>query len=69
MVELSGGPHIRVPHALLGALTIIILFLTMISGMAKEKVRPPKLYLRTLHIALGIITFLFLIATIILADV
>jgi len=65
MVELSGGPHIRVPHALLGITTISLLVLTIILGYAKEKVRPPRLYLRTVHIASGLVTLLFLVVTII----
>jgi hypothetical protein len=69
MVGLSGGPHIRVGHAVIGITTIALLVLTIILGYAKEKVRPPKLYLRTIHIALGVITILFLIATILSADV
>jgi hypothetical protein len=69
MVGLSGGPHIRVGHAIIGITTIVLLVLSIILGYAKEKVRPPKLYLRTIHIALGIITILFLIATILSADV
>jgi hypothetical protein len=69
MVELSGGPHIRVGHAVIGIVTIALLALTISFGYAKEKVRPPKLYLRTIHIALGIITILVLIATILSADV
>jgi len=69
MVGLSGGPHIRVGHAVIGITTIALLVLTISFGYAKEKVRPPKLYLRTIHIALGIITILFLVATILSADV
>jgi hypothetical protein len=66
MVELSGGPHIRVPHAALGITTIALLVLTILLGYAKEKVRPPRLYLRTVHIVSGLITILFLVLTIIL---
>jgi hypothetical protein len=69
MVGLSGGPHIRVGHAVIGITTIALLVLTISFGFAKEKVRPPKLYLRTIHIALGIITILFLIVTLLSADV
>jgi len=65
MVELSGGPHIRVPHALLGITTIALLVLTIILGYAKEKVRPPRVYLRTVHIASGLVAILFLVLTII----
>jgi hypothetical protein len=64
MVELSGGPHIRVPHALLGIITILLLFLTLLFGIAKERIRPPKLYLRTVHLSLGLVTVLFLILAI-----
>jgi hypothetical protein len=66
MVELSGGPHIRVPHAALGITTIALLVLTILLGYAKEKIRPPRLYLRTVHIAAGLVTILFLVITIIL---
>jgi hypothetical protein len=69
MVEISGGPHIRVGHAVIGITTIALLVLTILLGYAKEKVRPPKLYLRTVHIISGIVTILFLIATILSADV
>jgi Eukaryotic cytochrome b561 len=69
MVGLSGGPHIRVGHAVIGITTIALLVLSISFGYAKEKVRPPKLYLRTIHFALGIITILFLIATIFSVDV
>lgn len=65
MVEISGGPHIRVFHALLGITTIALLVLTIILGYAKEKIRPPRLYLRTVHIASGLVTLLFLVVTII----
>jgi cytochrome b561 len=66
MVELSGGPHIRVPHAALGITTLALLVLTILLGYAKEKIRPPKLYLRKVHIAAGLVTILFLVVTIII---
>jgi hypothetical protein len=66
MVQLSGGPHIRVSHAGIGVLTVVLLILTILLGYAKEKVRPPRLYLKTVHIISGLVTLLFLVFTIIL---
>jgi hypothetical protein len=66
MVAISGGPHIRVPHAASGVFTIVLVFLTLFLGVARERVRPPRPYLRTIHLSLGLITVLFLTGTIIL---
>lgn len=39
MVQLSGGPHIRVPHAFLGLSTLILLLLMPILGQAIFRIR------------------------------
>jgi hypothetical protein len=64
MVGISGGPHLRVPHAFLGVVTIFLLILTLALGLARERIRPPKLYLRTVHLIFGLVTVLFLILSI-----
>ena len=64
MVETSGGPHIRVPHAALGVFTLLLLVATLLIGIGREKIRPPKPSLRTIHLIVGLATALFLLVTI-----
>jgi len=42
MVQSSGGPHIRVPHAILGLSTLILLLLMPVLGQAIFKIRDKK---------------------------
>lgn len=66
MVQSNGGPHIRVPHAILGLTTLLLLLLMPILGQAMFRVRDKKKipFLKKLHRYAGRLTALMFTATI-----
>jgi hypothetical protein len=50
MVQASGGPHLRVPHGIFGAITIVVGFLTGAGGLITTKARSHRKQLRTIHL-------------------
>lgn len=67
MVSSTGGPHIRVPHALLGIATLAFLLTMPFLGMAIFKLKDKNTIakLKKAHRALGRLTALMLAITIV----
>lgn len=49
MVSLSGGPHIRVPHAYLGLLILAVLLATVSLALLRKRARPHTLQVIAAH--------------------
>lgn len=64
-VAATGGPHLRVSHALLGAFTIAVAVLTAATGFLREHSTHRKGQLRTVHLWTGRVSIVLVIATII----
>lgn len=66
MVQESGGPHIRVPHAILGSTTLVLFIIMPILGQVIFKIRDRKkiLLLKKVHRYAGRLTALLFTATI-----
>jgi hypothetical protein len=64
MVSLSGGPHIRVPHAYLGLLILVVLVLTISLALLRTRVRPHTMQILTAHRWMGRTLLLLMAANI-----
>lgn len=53
MVQASGGPHLRVPHGISGAVTVVLGFLTGIGGLITTKAHANRKQLRIVHLWVG----------------
>jgi hypothetical protein len=66
MVSFRSGVHLRVPHASLGLVTIIVIIATPILGQAFLKLKKGKQALRTIHRWIGRLSLTLMLAVIIL---
>jgi hypothetical protein len=66
MVSLRSGVHLRVTHASLGLVTIIVIIATPIIGQAFLKLKTGKTVLRTTHRWIGRLSLTLMLAVIIL---
>ncbi|RIE16391.1 hypothetical protein [Candidatus Cryosericum septentrionale] len=64
MVQASGGPHLRVPHGVFGAITIVVGFLTGAGGHITTKARSNRKQLRTVHLWVGRVAVLLFLLTV-----
>ncbi|MEN6492387.1 MAG: cytochrome b561 domain-containing protein [Rectinema sp.] len=66
MVSSTGGPHIRVPHAVIGAVTLVLLVVMPFLGSAIFKTKDKKAIqnLKKTHRHMGRITALMLTVTV-----
>jgi uncharacterized membrane protein YozB (DUF420 family) len=64
MVQASGGPHLRVPHGVFGALTIAVGFLTGAGGLITTKIRTGRKRLQTVHLWAGRVAVLLFLLTV-----
>lgn len=63
MVQASGGPHLRVPHGISGAVTIVLGFLTGIGGLIATKAHANRKQLRTVHLWAGRLSIVLFLLT------
>ena len=64
MVIQSGGPHLRLPHTWIGAVTLVLVLLTVVEGYVwkrskpatKKRIRPIKIWLGRLTVVLMMVT-------------
>jgi len=64
MVQASGGPHLRVPHGIFGAITIVVGFLTGAGGHITTKARANRKQLRTIHLWVGRVAVILFLLTV-----
>jgi hypothetical protein len=64
MVSESGGGHLRVPHAYLGVLTLVMVLTSPILGQVFLKVRGGKRTVRSVHLWIGRINLALILVTI-----
>lgn len=64
IVQASGGPHLRVPHGVFGAVTIALGFLTGTGGIVTTKMRSLRKRLRPFHVWTGWAAFVMVMLTI-----
>lgn len=64
MVRASGGPHLRVPHGIFGAVTIVLGFLTGAGGLITTKAHTNRKQLRTVHLWVGRVAIVLFLLTI-----
>lgn len=65
MVGSSGGPHLRVPHAYLGAAVVIVMVLTYLLGHLRLRMKPYILQAIALHRWTGRVLLLLMALTVI----
>lgn len=67
MVSSTGGPHLRVPHAVIGAVTLLLLLVMPVLGSAIFRTKDKKaiVSLKRAHRFLGRITAIMLTVTIV----
>lgn len=56
MVAVSGGPHLRVPHAYIGGIAVLGAVTVLAAGIAKVYLKSRKPIVRSLHIRMGYLT-------------
>lgn len=66
MVSITGGPNFRVFHGIFGAITLTLVFLTLLLGVVRNRVRRHKVTIRTIHMWAGRLVFVLLVLTILL---
>lgn len=66
MVSTSGGPNFRAFHGIFGAITLAVLFLTLLLGVARDRAKQHKVALRAFHIWAGRIAFVLLVLAVLL---
>lgn len=64
MVQASGGPHLRVPHGVLGTVTIVLGFLTGAGGHITTRARANRKQLRTIHLWVGRVAVVLFLLTV-----
>jgi len=69
MVSQSTGIHFRVPHAYLGAITIIFVAMTPVLGYAQLKVRNNRKTISAIHRWSGWITIVLMLITLYCSEV
>jgi hypothetical protein len=65
MVSLSGGPHIRVPHAYLGLLLLAVLLATASLALLRKRARPYTMQVIAAHRWMGRILLVLMAVTIV----
>jgi hypothetical protein len=65
MVSLSSGMHFRVPHAILGLITILLVFTTPILGFLQFRVKGKRAMIRNAHRWVARVTLLLMIIVVI----
>jgi hypothetical protein len=66
MVGTTGGPHLRVFHGMFGAVVLTLVMITLLLGVARDRVKQHKVTLRTVHLWSGRVVFVLLVLTIVL---
>lgn len=66
MVRITGGPNLRAFHGMFGAVVLALLILTLVLGVARDRVKQHKVIIRSVHLWSGRVVFVLLVLTIIL---